>query len=149
MRKSIITLCGLIFAMGLFSQGPDTSVRINQLFNFDWKFKAGKVDEAINKSYDDSNWKKLDLPHDFPDIEQEWSKSGGGARGYKAMGRGSYRKTFRADTLWKGKRVLLDFEGLMLNGEVWFNAKKWLISSSATSDMRQIYQNILTTKATT
>ncbi len=40
------------------------------------------------------------------------------------MGTGWYRKTFKADPEWKGKRVLLDFEGIMLIGDVWVNGQK-------------------------
>ena len=65
----------------------------------------------------------MDLPHDFQ-IEQPWDKGAGGARGFKAMGTGWYRKTFKADPEWKGKRVLLDFEGIMLIGDVWVNGQK-------------------------
>lgn len=40
------------------------------------------------------------------------------------MGVGWYRKTFKADANWKGKRILVDFEGIMLNGDVWLNGKR-------------------------
>ncbi|MEY3895382.1 MAG: hypothetical protein RLZZ214_901, partial [Verrucomicrobiota bacterium] len=40
------------------------------------------------------------------------------------MGMGWYRKTFKANAGWKGKRILIDFEGIMLSGEVWLNGKK-------------------------
>ncbi|WP_439644379.1 glycoside hydrolase family 2 TIM barrel-domain containing protein [Bacteroides reticulotermitis] len=39
-------------------------------------------------------------------------------------GRSWYRKTFKADPKWKGKRVLLDIEGIMLNGDVYLNGEK-------------------------
>lgn len=61
--------------------------------------------------------------HDFQ-IEQTWDESAGGARGFKAMGTGWYRKHFKANPAWKGKRVLLDFEGIMLVGDVWVNGRK-------------------------
>ena len=40
------------------------------------------------------------------------------------MGTGWYRKHFKANPAWKGKRVLLDFEGIMLVGDVWVNGRK-------------------------
>ncbi len=46
------------------------------------------------------------------------------ARAFKEMGAGWYRKTFRADPSWKGRRVLLDFEGIMLTGDVYFNGSR-------------------------
>ncbi|GLL55132.1 hypothetical protein KUBF_27940 [Bacteroides finegoldii] len=59
--------------------------RVSQLFNFDWKFRAGDLKEAQLVTYDDDDWRVLDLPHDFQ-IEQTWDESAGGARGFKAMG---------------------------------------------------------------
>lgn len=97
--------------------------RITQLFNFGWKFHLGDAPEASAAAFDDSGWRQLDLPHDFQ-IEQQWDQSAGPARGFKAMGAGWYRKSFKADPAWKGRQVLLDFEGLMLFGEVWLNGHK-------------------------
>lgn len=96
------------------------------LFNFDWKFRLvtgsdGNEDFA-SPSLDDSSWRTLDLPHDFQ-MEQPWEQSAGGARGFKAMATGWYRKTFKADDAWQGKRVLVDFEGIMLVGDVWLNGQ--------------------------
>lgn len=45
--------------------------RVSQLFNFDWKFRAGDLKEAQLVTYDDDDWRVLDLPHDFQ-IEQTW-----------------------------------------------------------------------------
>lgn len=103
--------------------GHIEQVRVNQLFNFGWKFKAGEVPDAQSLTFDDSDWRKLDLPHDFQ-FEQPWDKTANRGRGFKAMGVGWYRKTFKADPNWKGKQILLDFEGIMLSGEVWVNGKK-------------------------
>lgn len=93
-----------------------------QLFNFDWKFQFGPADvEAVTAvDYNDKTWRSLDLPHDFQ-FEQPWVEAAGGARGFKEMGEGWYRKTFTADTLWRGKQVLLDFGGIMYYGDVYVN----------------------------
>ncbi len=107
----------------IYSQENTVGTRILQLFNFDWKFKAGDIQNAQNPSFNDADWRSLDLPHDFQ-FEQPWDKEAGGARGFKAMGTGWYRKTFHADPIWKGKRVFIDFEGIMLLGDVWLNGEK-------------------------
>lgn len=121
MKHKILLLLCLILPLTVIAQNKDG--RIVELFNFDWKFQRGDIQNAQSVYYDDSEWRSLDLPHDFQ-IEQPWDKSGGAARGYKAMGTGWYRKSFKADPAWKGKRVLLDFEGVMIWGEVWLNGKK-------------------------
>ncbi|MFT4176987.1 MAG: glycoside hydrolase family 2 TIM barrel-domain containing protein [Luteolibacter sp.] len=115
-RKILLSTCLLL--VPVFAQAQRTT----ELFNFAWKFKAGKQNGAQSADYNDSDWRALDLPHDFQ-IEQPWDKSAGGARGFKAMGEGWYRKTFKADPAWKDKRVLIDFEGMMLHGEAWLNGK--------------------------
>ena len=116
-------IIGLLFATSTLAQATDSPARTNQLFNFGWKFKAGEIPDAENPTLDDSDWRKLDLPHDFQ-IEQPWDKTASRARGFKAPGAGWYRKSFPADANWVGKQVLLDFEGIMVSGEVWVNGKK-------------------------
>lgn len=121
--RIVSTIIAICFAISLFAQNGNDNVRINQLFNFGWKFKAGEVPNAQNPTLNDSDWRKLDLPHDFQ-IEQPWDESASRGRGFKAMGIGWYRKTFNADTNWIDKRVLIDFEGIMLTGDVWVNGEK-------------------------
>jgi len=123
MKQRILILFFLILPFSLSAGGNKDNIRISKLFNFGWKFQQGELKNTQSVDYDDSSWRSLDLPHDFQ-IEQPWDESAGGGRGFKAMGSGWYRKTFKADPAWRGKKVLLDFEGVMLNGEVWFNGEK-------------------------
>lgn len=122
--KKIILLTFLVLQSVLtFAQDGKEQVRESQLFNFGWKFQSGDLKDAQSVDYNDSDWRVLDLPHDFQ-IEQPWDESAGGARGFKAMGTGWYRRAFKADPAWKNKRVLLDIEGIMLLGDVWVNGQK-------------------------
>lgn len=97
------------------------------LFNFDWKFQLvteeNKDIDFTSPALDDSTWRILDLPHDFQ-FEQPWTQAGGGARGFKPMCEGWYRKSFQADPLWKGKRVVMDFGGIIYLGDVYLNGHK-------------------------
>jgi len=96
-------------------------------FNFDWKFHLGNLGKDMTgistSKFDDSSWRILDLPHDFQ-IEQEWTQKGTAARGFKEMSEGWYRKTFQANPEWKGKKILIDFEGIMLYGDAYLNGEK-------------------------
>ena len=109
------------------------------LFNFGWKFHAGDVPGAEALSFDDGKWRSVDLPHDFQ-IEQPWVAPGAderpdtsdpGAnvksrlspRGFKEMGIGWYRKSFTPDEAWRGKRVLVDFEGILYVGDAYLNGQ--------------------------
>ncbi len=112
----------------------DNGVRTFVPMNFDWQFCYG------DKLPDNSDqWISINLPHDFQ-IHQEWvaptaDEKGDSdnplanitsrlsSRGFKEMGTGWYRKTFTPDPGWKGKRVLLDFEGIMLVGDAYLNGE--------------------------
>ncbi len=135
-----LTLCALLFAeLPALAQGGH-SPRSRELFNFGWKFHAGDVPGAASPDTDDSGWRTVDLPHDFQ-IEQPWvspdaserpdnSDEGANvrsrlsARGFKEMGVGWYRKTFTPADSLRGRRVLLDFEGIMLVGDVYLNGER-------------------------
>jgi len=105
------------------ADAPAPPARTTELFNFGWKFHAGDPADASAPGYDDRQWRQLDLPHDFQ-IEQPWDRQANRSLGFKAPGVGWYRKTFTANPAWKGRQVLLDFEGIMLAGDVWVNGKK-------------------------
>ena len=119
-NRLLMLLAGLMMTSSMMAEGE----RVNRLFNFDWKFKLGETPNAESMTLDDSDWRSLDLPHDFQ-IEMPWvnDKTARG-RGFKEMATGWYRKTFDADPAWKGKRVVLDFEGIMLHGDAYLNGKK-------------------------
>lgn len=155
--KKIILLTFLILQSVLSSaQNGIEQVRQSQLFNFGWKFQSGDLKDAQSIEYNDSDWRVLDLPHDFQ-IEQPWDESAGGARGFKAMGTGWYRKAFKADSAWKDKRVLLDIEGIMLVGDVWVNGQKvgstdygYLgFESDITKQLKYDAENIIAVRAST
>ena len=116
------------------------SGRIVQNFNFGWRFHAGDVEGAQAAAFDDSGWQEIVVPHDFQ-IYQPWVapaadekadnsdigsnvKSRLSSRGFKEMGIGWYRKTFTPADSLKGKRILLDFEGIMLVGDVYLNGER-------------------------
>ncbi len=126
-----LLLAALLIATPLAAQ------RTSELFNFGWKFHAGDVPSAEQPAIDDSDWRTLDLPHDFQ-IEQPWVAPGDderpdtsdpGAniksrlspRGFKEMGVAWYRKTFTPDEAWRGRRVLIDFEGVLYVGDAYLN----------------------------
>lgn len=114
--------------------------RSEQDLNFGWKFQYGEHPGAVKADFDDSGWIVVNLPHDFQ-ISQPWVApatdekadesnqmaniaSRLSSRGFKEMGTGWYRKTITPQQDWKGKRILLDFGGIMLVGDVYFNGEK-------------------------
>lgn len=94
------------------------------LFNFDWKFRLGPLDGAAAPGLDDSAWRSLNLPHDFQ-FEQPWDQNvRSSSRAFKPLCEGWYRKSFQADPAWQGKRVYLDFDGIMYVSDVYINGEK-------------------------
>ncbi len=99
----------------------------HRLFNFGWKFclvtPSNRSTDFASPTLDDSSWRTLDLPHDFQ-FEQPWSRQAKGSRGFKPMCEGWYRKTFKADPRWRGRKVSLDFGGIIYLGDVYLNGHK-------------------------
>lgn len=106
-----------------YAQAQDSTER-KQLFDDNWKFFLGDSTLFSSTDFNDGNWRSLDLPHDWS-IEGKTSPKNptGGAGGYFPAGIGWYRKTFKAPTEWKGKKISIYFEGVYMNSEVFINGK--------------------------
>lgn len=111
----------LLVWSGLVSFAVELS-RSTSSFDADWHFNKGETRGAEQSSFDDSGWRTLNLPHDWS-IEEPFAKTNqtGGAGGWAAHGVGWYRKHFVLAPEQKGKRVYVEFDGVMHNSEVWIN----------------------------
>jgi beta-galactosidase len=91
-------------------------------FDPGWRFLQGDPPGAERPGFDDSGWRTLDVPHD-------WSIAGpfdpknptGGAGGFLPSGVGWYRKRFGLGSVGGGRRVSVEFDGVMANSDVWLN----------------------------
>jgi len=93
-------------------------------FDEGWKFHLGELADAPNTTLDDSQWKSLDLPHDWS-IELPFSQETGiAATGQTVGGIGWYRKKFTLQPAQDKKIIQLYFEGAYMEAEVWVNGKK-------------------------
>jgi beta-galactosidase len=73
--------------------------------------------------FDDSAWRKLDLPHDWG-IEGPFRQDLPGETGKLPwIGVGWYRKHFRVDAADKDKRLFIDIDGAMSYAAVWLNGQ--------------------------
>ncbi len=84
----------------------------------------GDYPDASLNTYDDADWRILDLPHDWSiegtlDPENPMGNDGG----YFPAGMGWYRKSFEIPSKHKGKKVGIYFEGVYMNSEVFINGK--------------------------
>lgn len=107
-----------------------------------WLFKLGDDATAAitTQKAVQEGWREINIPHDFQ-IEQPWvapsaderadnSDAGANirsrlsARGFKELGGGWYVKSITPDASKKGKRALLDFEGIMYYADVYLNGER-------------------------
>lgn len=96
-----------------------------QLFDNDWRFHLGDSLDFSSSNYEDSNWRSLDLPHDWSiEHEPDSLNPSKGDGGFYPAGIGWYRKSFEVPSSWKNKKVLIYFEGVYMNAEVFINGKK-------------------------
>ena len=117
-----------LFLISFFSLVAAAQRNVENL-NFGWEFRLNNQGE----------WRKVNVPHDFQ-IEQPWVapaadekadntdvaaniKSRLSSRGFKEMAKGYYRMHYTPSTDMKGRRVLLDFEGIMYTADVLLNGQ--------------------------
>ena len=107
---SLIILSSLVFISCTTSP---TKARKTQLFTKNWKFHLGDVTNGQESGLDDSQWRVLNLPHDWS-IEGEFSNDHPATPGGGALpgGIGWYRKIFLIPESDKNKLVFIDYDGV-------------------------------------
>src|SRR5450432_4842431 len=89
-------------------------------FDFDWSFRTGDFSTAEMAAFDDSAWRSVNVPHDWS-IEGPFSSEFSSGNGYVPGGIGWYRKHFKLEEAQRGKSVVIEFDGVYDNSEVWVN----------------------------
>ncbi len=94
-----------------------------QSLNQAWRFHLGDiVNWMLRKEISESEWRVVDLPHDWSiETDRSPENPSGFSNGWFGMGRGFYHKSFTAPEEWRDKQVLVEFEGVYMNAEVWLN----------------------------
>ena len=125
--KKILTVISACFlmacAMGCTSAPADNDADARRRdFTADWAFCLTDDSLAARPDYDDSAWRRLDLPHDWA-IEGDFSQENPSGTGGGALpgGTGWYRKTFTVPASDRGKRLYIDFDGVYMNSTVYLN----------------------------
>ncbi len=98
--------------------------RQHLVFDLDWRFARGDVPDAHVVAFDDADWRRLDLPHDWS-IEEPFSEDApcGGGGGSLPGGTGWYRKRFALPEAGRGRRATIQFDGVYKNCDVWLNGR--------------------------
>jgi beta-galactosidase len=108
--------------LNLYAQNVKETSRIVLNFDSDWRFLKGDAAGAENSSFDDSQWRNLNVPHDWS-IEGPYDKTNPTSRGggYLPAGIGWYRKKFTVSEAGSKQKVFIEFDGVMANSDVWIN----------------------------
>src|ERR1700730_1109159 len=83
--------------------------------NRNWFYSRTRVDGAHGKDFDDSGFERVVLPH--ANIRLPWHSFEDKAYQFVSV----YRRHFRLPPAARGRRVLVDFEGVMTASTVWLN----------------------------
>ena len=140
-KKTILFASLLLGGFSLMGTLPAAAaVRDTISINCGWQFHRGDVKNISELKSTQGGDDVVNLPHDFL-IGQDWvapdacerpdnSDTGSNVRsrlsprGFKEMGIGWYRYELTPKAEWKGKRIVLDFQGIMLVGDVYLNGKR-------------------------
>lgn len=136
---TVAALCLALWPMGGQAAGG-AAPRERLLLDAAWKFHLGndwgtgeKLDKAgesrgpAGRSFSDTGWRTLDLPHDWA-IELPFDQRSDMSHGYKPVGPGFpansvgwYRRAFTLPAEDAGKRLWLEFDGAFRDTRVFVN----------------------------
>jgi len=118
MIKQFLLSLGAFFAMVSTINGQ----RIEKNLNSDWKFVLEDSPTFSKESFNDVDWKSLNIPHDWS-FEKGVRAGGdqGQGGGYHDGGIGWYRKTFTVKKESLKNTTTINFDGVYMNSEVWIN----------------------------
>ena len=140
-KKTILFASLLLGGFSLMGTLPAAAaVRDTISINCGWQFHRGDVKNISELKSTQGEDDVVNLPHDFligqdwvaPDASERPDNSDTGSnirsrlspRGFKEMGIGWYRYQLTPKDEWKGKRIVLDFQGIMLVGDVYLNGQR-------------------------
>lgn len=122
-----VLLQAVILSLLIISCSSQESASKVHQFNANWKFllcNEQQPDSAIYSAtdFDDSEWRSLQLPHDWA-IEGDFSKDNPSGTGGGALpgGIGWYRKTFNITPEELELRHYITFDGVYMNSTVYLN----------------------------
>lgn len=127
MHKKLFFYCFLVLTrVSTFAQ-TDNIV----LFDNDWRFHLGGAQGAEAIDFNDAGWRMLDLPHDWSIENRPGTNSPFDSNaisqvsgGFTTGGTGWYRKKFVVPAAYKGKHLVVQFDGIYMNAQVWINGQR-------------------------
>jgi beta-galactosidase len=122
--NNTVCLLALVSLINSAAFGAEPAPRRVENFNRDWKFAKGTQAGAEAITFNDATWQPVRLPHDWA-ISGPFEPQGDPHTGKLPWrGEGWYRKTFTLPAADAGKRVYLDFDGVMAMPTVYVNGQR-------------------------
>lgn len=104
------------------STPPTEQYRQTRRLETDWKFQRGDPENAATPAFDDGDWDRIEIPHDWS-IEGPWDEEnpGGQQQGFASGGIGWYRRTLPEDV--ESEQVYLRFGGVYRSSDVYVDGE--------------------------
>ena len=122
MKKSLVLCFCFAGVMMIANTASAANPRTYIDMDSNWQFSRGDFSSATMHDFDDSGWRTVNLPHDWS-VEYPFDASLGSATGFAQGGIGWYRKHFNIDPAQKDKVIVIEFDGIYNNSEVWINGQ--------------------------
>lgn len=118
------------FLFGCTAEAQEKENARATLFDNGWRFHKGDISGAEQSDFDDSAWRTVDLPHDWSIEDLPGTNSpfdpeaiNGVSVGFTVGGTGWYRKSFTVPVAERDKRIVIQFDGVYMNADVWVNGQ--------------------------
>ena len=115
--KTTAALCATATLPGTsaFALAPTPSSRRILSINRGWRYKAAKIEGAESPEFNDAGFERVVVPH--TNVRLPWHNFDDKAYEFVS----TYRRRFKYPANAEGKRVFVDFEGVMTASTVWIN----------------------------
>ena len=120
-RRDFIKTAGAVLASTAFpasALAADEQMAVGRAIlpiNRNWRYHPSKVEGAESPDFDDAKFDRIVVPH--TNVELPWHSFDD--KDYEFIS--TYRRRFRFPPEAEGKRVFVDFEGVMTASTVWIN----------------------------
>jgi beta-galactosidase len=121
LRRDFIKATGTVIAVSalpsraVFASGQGGQTRTVLPINRKWRYHPSKVEGAHLTTFNDAAFESVIIPH--TNVSLPWHSFDD--KKYEFIS--TYRRRFRTPAAAKGKRVFVDFEGVMTASTVWIN----------------------------
>jgi beta-galactosidase len=136
LMKRVLFIILMLVTFSVHAQkknNPSPVTSRSVLFDKAWLFTKDAASNAERPEYNDSQWRKVNLPHDWSieDLPNQTPESiigpfdknskGSTMTGFTVGGTGWYRKKFVTAEEQQDKLIYIYFDGVYMNSDIWLN----------------------------